>query len=134
MGEETAVPGDGRAAYDELIRRAREQATLASCSMILAFALVREHLCLVIVALRGNPGFAQGNVRYIFATDHTASETHTYARAFAKLATLQNGKPVYDGFLIKEGAGIGAVNACGQRIAPDVEPFPKAGRAYPQAL
>ena len=59
------------------------------------------------------------NVRYIFATDHTASEAHTYARAFAKLATLPNGKPVYDGFLIKEGAGIGAVNGCGQRIAPD---------------
>jgi hypothetical protein len=59
------------------------------------------------------------NVRYMFATDHTASETHTYARAFARRATLQNGKPVYDGFLIKEGVGPGTVNECGQRMAAD---------------
>jgi len=66
-----------------------------------------------------NKPLAGFNVRYIFASDHTASDTHTYARAFAKLATTPNGKPVYDGFLVKEGAGVGAVNACGNQMAPD---------------
>jgi carboxypeptidase Taq len=35
MGEATIAPGDVRAAYDELICRAREQAMLASCSAVL---------------------------------------------------------------------------------------------------
>jgi hypothetical protein len=64
-----------------------------------------------------NP-LARYNVQYLFSSDHTASDTHTYARAFTKAALTETGKPVIDGYLIKEGAGVGAVSPCG-RIAAD---------------
>jgi len=65
-----------------------------------------------------NP-LANFNVQALIGTAQTADDWHTYARAFHKTGVLDGGKPVYDGYLIKEGGGPGAVNRCGGQIAQD---------------
>lgn len=64
------------------------------------------------VALKNGAGL---NARYLYMTSQGADPL-TYAAAIQKHATLENGKPVYDGFLVKTPGGIGRLRRCAPAI------------------
>jgi hypothetical protein len=55
------------------------------------------------------------NARYIYLTSQGA-DVQTYAAAIQKHATLDNGKPVYDGFLVKTPGSVGRIRRCAPAI------------------
>jgi hypothetical protein len=56
------------------------------------------------------------NARYIYLTSQGA-DVQTYAAAIETHATLDNGKPIYDGFLVKTPGAIGRIRRCAPAIA-----------------
>jgi len=56
------------------------------------------------------------NARYIYLTSQGA-DVQTYAAAIQAHATLDNGKPVYDGFLVKTPGSVGRIRRCAPAIA-----------------
>lgn len=59
-------------------------------------------------ALKSGAGL---NARYLYMTSQGA-DVLTYAAAIETHATLDNGKPVYDGFVIKTPGGVGRIRRC----------------------
>jgi hypothetical protein len=55
------------------------------------------------------------NARYIYMTSQGA-DVLTYAAAIQTHAGLENGKPVYDGFLVKTPGGVSRIRRCGAAI------------------
>jgi len=64
------------------------------------------------VALKNGAGL---NARYLYMTSQGA-DVLTYAAAIQTHATLGNGKPVYDGFLVKTPGGVGRIRRCGAAV------------------
>src|SRR5580704_15124692 len=56
------------------------------------------------------------NARYVYMTSQGADPL-TYAAAIQTHATLDNGKPVYDGFLVKTPGSVGRIRRCAPAIA-----------------
>ncbi len=55
------------------------------------------------------------NARYLYMTSQGA-DVLTYAAAIQTHAMLENGKPVYDGFLIKTPGGVGRIRRCAPAV------------------
>lgn len=55
------------------------------------------------------------NAKYLYMTSQGA-DVLTYAAAIEPHATLDNGKPVYDGFLVKTPGGVSKIRRCGAAI------------------
>jgi hypothetical protein len=55
------------------------------------------------------------NAKYLYMTSQGA-DVLTYAVAIETHATLDNGKPVYDGFLVKTPGGVSKIRRCGAAI------------------
>jgi hypothetical protein len=55
------------------------------------------------------------NARYLYMTSQGA-DVLTYAAAIQTHATLDSGKPVYDGFLVKTPGGVGRIRRCAPAI------------------
>ena len=74
-------------------------------------ALVRNHT-------KSNPleGY---RVEYVYATAATGGDLSAYVSAIHPLAELDNGKPIYDGYVIKCTGSPGAINQCEPRIRFD---------------
>jgi hypothetical protein len=64
-------------------------------------------------ALKNGAGL---NARYLYMTSQGA-DVLTYAAAIQAHATAENGKPVYDGFLIKTPGGVSRLRRCAPAIA-----------------
>src|SRR5579863_3299268 len=64
------------------------------------------------VALKSATGL---NARYLYMTSQGA-DVQTYAAAIQTHATLENGKPVYDGFLIKTPGSVGRIRRCAPAV------------------
>lgn len=58
-------------------------------------------------------------VEYVYATAATGGDLSAYVSAIHPLATLDNGKPIYDGYVIKCTGSPGAINQCEPRIPFD---------------
>src|SRR6185312_6127389 len=56
------------------------------------------------------------SAKYVYMTSQGA-DVLTYAAAIEKNVTLDNGKPVYDGFLIKTPGSVSKIRRCGDAIA-----------------
>jgi L-ascorbate metabolism protein UlaG (beta-lactamase superfamily) len=54
-------------------------------------------------------------VEQIFLYGQTAGDMPAYISAIHQFANLQNGKPVWDGYFIKDGGGPASLNQCGER-------------------
>jgi hypothetical protein len=55
------------------------------------------------------------NAKYLYLTSQGA-DVQTYAAAIQTHATLENGKPVYDGFLIKTPGSVGRIRRCAPAV------------------
>jgi hypothetical protein len=68
-------------------------------------------------ALKNGAGVngANLNARYLYMTSQGA-DVLTYAAAIQTHANLENGKPVYDGFLVKTPGGVGRIRRCGPAV------------------
>jgi hypothetical protein len=66
-------------------------------------------------ALKAAKGGVGLNARYLYMTSQGA-DVLTYAAAIETHATLENGKPVYDGFLVKTPGGVSKIRRCGAAI------------------
>ncbi len=55
------------------------------------------------------------NARYVYMTSQGA-DVLTYAAAIQTHATLENGKPIYDGFLVKTPGGVGRIRRCAPAV------------------
>lgn len=66
-------------------------------------------------ALKNGAGL---NAKYLYMTSQGA-DVLTYAAAIQTRATLENGKPVYDGFLVKTPGTVGRIRRCAPAIAKD---------------
>jgi Alpha/beta hydrolase domain len=55
------------------------------------------------------------NARYLYMTSQGA-DVLTYAAAIQTHAALENGKPVYDGFLVKTPGGVGRIRRCAPAV------------------
>src|SRR5579863_6936420 len=64
-------------------------------------------------ALKNGAGL---NARYLYMTSQGA-DVLTYAAAIQTHANLENGKPVYDGFLVKTPGSVGRIRRCAPAIA-----------------
>lgn len=67
------------------------------------------------------------NARYLYMTAQGA-DVQTYLEAIQPHATLENRKPVYDGFLIKTPGGVSRIRRCGAAIPRD-DPRQKIAKA-----
>ena len=67
--------------------------------------------------LAGNP-LAGYKVEYVYATGATGGDLSAYVSAIHPLATAENGRPVFDGYVIKCTGSPGCVNQCEPRIPP----------------
>jgi hypothetical protein len=56
-------------------------------------------------------------VRYVYASMQSGGDLPTYVSAISRNVKLENGKPVYDAFLIKDSGGPGPLNSCSPRLA-----------------
>ncbi len=65
-------------------------------------------------ALKSKTGL---NARYLYMTAQGA-DVQTYLAAIQPNAKLENGKPVYDGFLIKTPGGVGRIRRCAPAVPP----------------
>jgi len=63
-------------------------------------------------ALKNGAGL---NARYLYMTSQGA-DVLTYAAAIQTHANLENGKPVYDGFLVKTPGGVGRIRRCAPAV------------------
>jgi hypothetical protein len=63
-------------------------------------------------ALKSGAGL---NARYLYMTSQGA-DVLTYASAIQTHANLENGKPVYDGFLVKTPGGVGRIRRCAPAV------------------
>jgi len=79
--------------------------------------------------MRGGPGNPlSGAVRDVFLVGHTGGDVATYISSVGHEARLDNGKPVYDGYIAHSGSNAGALMNCGIALpAGDVRVIP--GRA-----
>jgi hypothetical protein len=79
--------------------------------------------------VRGAPGNPlAAAVRNVFLIGHTGGDVATYVSSVGHEARLDNGKPVYDGYIAHSGSTAGALMNCGTPLAPgDVRTIP--GRA-----
>lgn len=57
-------------------------------------------------------------VQYVYASMQSGGDLPTYVSAMSRNVRLENGKPVYDAFLIKDSGGPGPLNACSPRLTP----------------
>jgi alpha/beta hydrolase family protein len=74
----------------------------------------------------GNP--LSGSVRTVFLVGHTGGDVATYISSVGRDARLDNGKPVYDGYIAHSGSNAGALMNCGAALAAgDLRAIP--GRA-----
>jgi hypothetical protein len=55
--------------------------------------------------------------QYVYATMQSGGDLPTYVSAIPRNVRLENGKPVYDAYLIKDSGSPGALNACAPRLA-----------------
>jgi hypothetical protein len=55
------------------------------------------------------------NARYVYMTSQGA-DVLTYAAAIQTHAALENGKPIYDGFLVKTPGGVGRIRRCAPAV------------------
>ena len=60
-------------------------------------------------------------VERVFLYGQTGGDMPAYVGAIHQFANLENGKPVWDGYFIKDGGGPTSLNQCGQRV-PDGDP------------
>ncbi len=67
------------------------------------------------------------NARYLYMTAQGA-DIQTYLAAVQPHASLDNGKPIYDGFLIKTPGGVGRIRRCGANV-PRNDPRQKIEKA-----
>lgn len=58
-------------------------------------------------------------VEYVYATGATGGDLSAYVSAIHPLAKLDNGKPIYDAFIIKCTGSPGCINQCEPRLFPD---------------
>jgi hypothetical protein len=58
-------------------------------------------------------------VEYVYATAASGGDLSAYVSAIHPLATLDSGKPIYDGYVIKCTGSPGAINQCEPRIPFD---------------
>ncbi len=63
-----------------------------------------------------NP-IAAYRVQHVYAAMQSGGDLPTYVSAISRNVRLENGKPVYDAFLIKDSGGPGPLNACSPRLA-----------------
>jgi L-ascorbate metabolism protein UlaG (beta-lactamase superfamily) len=56
------------------------------------------------------------DVKYVYATAQTGGDIPLYVNAIAPIAKLASGKPVYDGYLIKDSGIPGPINQCAPRV------------------
>lgn len=73
------------------------------------------------------------NARYLYMTAQGA-DVQTYLEAIQPHAALDNGKPVYDGFLIKTPGGVSRIRRCGAAIPRDDPKQKIANAAAPVML
>ena len=62
-----------------------------------------------------NRPLAGFQVERIFLYGQTGGDMPTYISAIHRIANLENGKPVWDGYFIKDGGGPTSLNQCGER-------------------
>lgn len=55
-------------------------------------------------------------VERMFLYAQTGGDLQAYIPAFHSLARLEDGKPIWDGYFMKDGGGPTALNQCGQRV------------------
>jgi len=67
--------------------------------------------------ITGNP--LAGAVRYVFLVGHTGGDVATYISSVGRDARLENGQPVYDGYIAHSGSSAGALMNCGTPLAAD---------------
>ena len=58
---------------------------------------------------------AELKVERLFLYAQTGGDLQTYIPAFHSLARLKGGKPIWDGYFMKDGGGPTSINQCGQR-------------------
>jgi L-ascorbate metabolism protein UlaG (beta-lactamase superfamily) len=68
-----------------------------------------------------NP-LAPGEVDFVYMVSHTGGDVATYAAGVAREARQPNGGPIYDGYVIKTGSGVGALKNCGSPPPESVFP------------
>ena len=74
-------------------------------------------------------------VKYVFLTGHTASDIGAYISSVARQARLDNGKPIYDGFLTHSGSTAGSLMNCGSSLpAGDTRSVPGQGTGVPMVI
>jgi Alpha/beta hydrolase domain/Beta-lactamase superfamily domain len=56
-------------------------------------------------------------VERMFLFAQTGGDLQAYIPAFHSLARLEDGKPIWDGYFMKDGGGPTALNQCGQRVS-----------------
>ena len=79
---------------------------------------------------RSNP-LSPGEVDYVYMVSHTGGDVGTYAASVAREARAANGGPIYDGYIIKTGSGVGALKNCGS--GPPAGVFPGSHGRLPGA-
>lgn len=81
----------------------------------------------------GNP--FGGSARRVFLVGHTGGDVATYASSVAREGRLENGAPVYDGFLAHSGSNAGALMNCGASLpAADPRVIPGRGTGVPMIV
>jgi L-ascorbate metabolism protein UlaG (beta-lactamase superfamily) len=68
-----------------------------------------------------NP-LAPGQVDFVYMVSHTGGDVGTYVASVAREARQPNGGPIYDGYIIKTGSGVGALRNCGAGPSEGVFP------------
>jgi hypothetical protein len=84
----------------------------------LAWDIISQVGALVRSSTRANP-LASYKVEYVFATAATGGDLSAYVSAIHPLAKLDNGHPIYDGYVIKCTGSPGAINQCEPKIPFD---------------
>ena len=82
--------------------------------------LIWDIISQVGVLMRSNDSsspMAGYKVEYVYATGATGGDLSAYVSAIHPLATLNNGRPVYDGYIIKCTGSPGSINQCEPRIS-----------------
>jgi len=63
-----------------------------------------------------NP-LSEYRVQYVYASMQSGGDLPTYVAAISHSVQLENGKPVYDAYLIKDSGSPGPLNGCAARLA-----------------
>lgn len=83
----------------------------------LAWDIISQVGMLVRGKAAGNP-LAGYKVEYVYATGATGGDLSAYVSAIHPLASAENGRPVFDGYVIKCTGSPGCINQCEPRIPP----------------